>query len=309
MPKMLLTIQIVVGVLLVLGTTYFLLSLRAVPGQVTYGVSFNTLYAHELGLDWREAYDAILSELGVKHLRLAAHWTMIEPNEGQFNFVELDYQVSEAKHHGADVIMAVGRRLPRWPECHVPTWATELLWEEQKEKIKRQITEVVTRYKDEGHIIYWQIENEPFLTAFAREHCGLLDKEFLDEEIGLVRSLDPNTPILMTDSGNLGTWYGAYRRGDAFGTSVYVHFWNPDVGQFRSILPPSYYRVKTNVTEFIYGKKPIFLIELSAEPWLLQPVAETSIETQLSRMDIVKFEDIISFARRTRFERQYLWGG
>ena len=308
MSRILRTFEIAVVIFLILGAGYLFLSMREEPEEITYGMSFNTLYAEELGLDWRDAYNAILNDLGVKHLRLAAHWPMIEPQNDKFNFSELDYQIELAKLNDADVILSVGRRLPRWPECHIPNWAANMSWEEQKSEILEQITQVVNRYKDEEHVIYWQVENEPFLTVFANEHCGDLDEQFLDEEIALVRSLDPDTPILVTDSGNLGTWQGAYQRGDAFGTSVYVHFWNPDVGPFRSILPPSFYRFKAGLMERLYGEKPIFLIELSAEPWLLQPVVDTPLVTQLERMNIVMFEDIISFAEDTRLDRQYLWG-
>lgn len=301
--------QILSIALLIAGAIYGLLSTRTKPESVTYGMSFNTPYARELGLDWKETYDAVLADLNVKHLRLAAHWPMIEPEDDQFNFSELDYQIEAAKARDADVILSVGRRLPRWPECHVPPWAEKLPWETQKAEILEQIAEVVTRYKDEAHIIYWQVENEPFLTIFASEQCGSsLDETFLDEEIALVRLLDPDTPILVTDSGNLGAWAGAYQRGDAFGTSVYVYFWNPDVGPFRSILPPSFYRFKAGLMEQLHGEKPIFLIELSAEPWLLQPVVDTPLVTQLKRMDMVKFENIIEYAESTHFDRQYLWG-
>lgn len=299
----------IIGIaVLILAILYGLFSIRSKPEDITYGTSFNTLYARELGLDPREVYDAILTDLGVRHLRLAAHWPMVEPTRDVFNWSELDYQIEQARVHGAEVILAVGRRLPRWPECHVPEWAKEIGWEEQKEEIKEQLTAVVERYKDEPHITHWQVENEPFLEVFAREHCGELDVDFLDEEIALVRELDPTRPVLVTDSGNLGTWYGAYKRGDAFGTSVYLYFWNEEVGTFKSILPASYYRVKHNLMRTLIGEKETFLIELSAEPWLLSPIAETSAKIQLERMNLKKFEEILGYAEKTGYERQYLWG-
>jgi len=295
-------------ILLILAIFYGVLSIRPKPETITYGMSFNTLYARELGLDWRETYDAILSDLAVRHLRLAAHWTMIEPQDGVFNWEELDYQVEQAKKYDAEVILAIGRRLPRWPECHIPDWAGNLSWEEQKVEILEQIEEVVLRYKDESHITHWQVENEPYLTVFAKEHCGEFDEGFLKEEIELVKSLDPDRPVLVTDSGNLGLWYKPYSLGDSFGTSVYLFFWNPEVGPFKSILPPSYYRVKQNIMWLLVGKKETFLIELSAEPWLLGPVVEASKEIQLERMSIEKFNKILKYAEKTRFEQQYLWG-
>jgi hypothetical protein len=92
------------------------------------------------------------------------------------------------------------------------------------------------------------------------------------------------------------------------GTSVYEHFWNPELGQFRTVLPPWVYRVKDNVMAVLYGDKPTVLIELSAEPWLLEPIVDVPLETQFTRMNLEKFEDILQYAEKTRFEEQYLWG-
>ena len=292
----------------ILGLVVAFLAQKDVPEKITYGMSFNVMYARELGLDWQETYDAILGELGVRHLRLAAHWPMIEPENGTYNFSEMDYQIKAAEAVGAEVILAVGRRLPRWPECHVPEWVKTLPEAERDAKQIDYMTAVVERYKGSPAVKYWQVENEPFLEVFAFEHCGELSTDFLEREIALVKELDPTRQILVTDSGNLGLWYGAYKRGDMFGTSVYVYFWNPELGQFRTVLPPFVYRVKENLLAFIYGDKPTFLIELSAEPWLVAPIATVPIETQFSRMDVAKFEDILAYARETRYDTQYLWG-
>lgn len=296
-----------VGTLLLVAGLWAL-SFRSMPGVITYGVSFTKLQADELGLDWKKVYVAMLDDLGVRHLRLAAHWPMVEPKRDVYDFSALDYQIREASERDAEIILAVGRRLPRWPECHTPKWEENMLWEEQKMELRQYLTAVVERYKGEEAITYWQVENEPYLEVFARDICGELDEAFLKEEITLVKSLDPSRPVLVTDSGNLGTWYGAYTAGDAFGTSVYVHFWTPEFGQFRTILPPAFYRIKTNLAQFLFGAKPIFLIELSGEPWLIEPIVETPVEAQLWRMNIDMFNDILEYARATRFDMQYLWG-
>ena len=296
------------GLAVVGAFALWLLAQQPVPAEITYGMSFNTPYARELGLDWQETYDAILDELGVRQLRLAAHWPMVEPRQNIYNFEELDYQIERAEEVGATVILAVGRRLPRWPECHVPAWASALSRAERQAAQLRYMEQVIARYKDSPAVTLWQVENEPFLEVFAFAHCGELDEEFLDREIELVRTLDPTRQILVTDSGNLGTWQGAYSRGDVFGTSVYVHFWNPELGQFRTVLPPWMYRVKDNLMALLYGEKNTLLIELSAEPWLVEPIVDVPLEVQFSRMNLEKFEDILQYAEATQFGEQYLWG-
>ena len=299
----------ILGIVLILVSTLILLAQKSAPMRITYGLSFSAPYARELGLDANVVYTALLDELDARHFRLSAQWDVTEPKKGIFDFSDLDYQIAEARKWDADVILAIGRRLPRWPECHVPPWAEGLSWEQQKDEIRAYVRKVVERYKNAPNVIYWQVENEPYLSLFAHDQCGDLDEEFLKEEIALVKSLDRTRPILVTDSGNLGTWNGAYTAGDAFGTSVYVYFCNPQLGQFRTFLPSAIYRIKENVMKLLHGNKPTLLIELSLEPWLVEPILNVPIETQLERMNTEKFDEIVEYATDTRYDRQYLWGG
>lgn len=303
-------ILIIIALLVLLvGVSLVLLARKPVPSAVSYGISYNVPYVLELDLDPDEVFNAFLNDLGARNLRMSAHWNLIEPKKDDNDFSWMDTHIEMAEEAEAEVIFGVGRRLPRWPECHIPVWARNLTWEEKKQEIREYITAVVERYKDSPAITHWQVENEPYLEVFAKEHCGELDEDFLREEIELVRSLDPDRPILVTDSGNLGTWRGAYKHGDSFGTSVYVYFWNPELGQFKTVLPPWFYRVKENLMSLFYGEKETFLIELSLEPWLLEPVADVPIETQYTRMNAEKFDEIIEYAKETRYSKQYLWGG
>lgn len=285
-----------------------LLARKDVPEHITYGMSFNAPYATELGLDGSEVLDAIINDLGVRHFRFAAHWPLIEPEKDRYDFLWLDEELAQVRKANGTVIMGVGRRLPRWPECHIPLWAKDQSWDEQKAEIRAYIRAVVERYRNDPAITYWQVENEPYLEVFATEYCGELDEEFLKEEVALVRELDPTRPILVTDSGNLGTWNGAYQHGDAFGTSVYVYFWNPELGQFKTILPPWFYRAKEGLMRLVHGDKKTFLIELSLEPWLVEPVTDVPLEVQYTRMNIEAMNEILAYAKDTRFDTQYLWG-
>ena len=278
------------------------------PEGPTYGVSFSKFHADELKLDWKETYLALLNDLGVRHFRFSIHWPLTEPENDKFNFSELDFQMDMARDKNADVILAVGRRVPGWPECHEPSWALNLGKEEKQKEILEHIEKTVRRYKGYPNLIYWQVENEPFLTFFSRSACGELDKNFLDMEIALVRELDPAHKIIITDSGEFGTWFGAYKRGDAFGTSMYLYIWNRRFGPLRYPITPAFFRIKHNLTRLFFGPKPAMVIELETEPWLLQPIVDTPLDIQLDRMGSDKFENMIKFSSKTGFDTFYLWG-
>lgn len=288
---------------------YIFLSRGSYIKNPEYGVSFNTVYARELGLNWKTVYDALFDELGVKRIRLAAHWNMIEPKKDEFNFSELDYQVKKADQADAEIILAIGKRLPRWPECHIPDWALNISKEEQEEAILKYIQTTVERYKDNEHIIVWQVENEAFLSVFAKDHCFNFSEDFLEKEINLVKGLDEkDRKILITDSGELSTWRKAYKFGDMFGTTMYVYSWNSVMGQFRNPFLPSFYTVRENFLGLFLGKKEVIIAELALEPWLNKPVIKERTDIQIERMSPEKFDTVIEFAKGTGMKTQYLWG-
>lgn len=295
--------------ILILFLLLFALSIRENPEDIDYGVSFSVFRAEELELDWRKVYDAIIDDLGAKRLRLVAHWPMIEPENNRFNWTELDYQINRAEANNVEVVLAIGRRLPGWPECHEPGWVQSVSSTDKESELYEYLAAVVNRYKNSKAITYWQIENEPFLTAFARHICGdFLTKKILKSEIDLVRSLDPDRPIIVTDSGELSLWYQAYGLGDAFGTSLYLYVWNHYVGPIKYPITPAFFKIKRNLVEMFMGPKEVKLIELSLEPWLLQPIIETPFEIALKQMNIDRFNEILIFAKESGFQEQYLWG-
>lgn len=286
----------------------WLLQRRDVPEQLHYGVSFSKLHAEELGLDWRAAYRAILDDLGVRRLRLSAHWPMIEPERDVYNFAELDYQMREARARNASVILAVGRKTPGWPECHTPYWVGYMEGDELKMEIKQYITEVVERYKDYPNLKYWQVENEPFLD-FARHICGEPDEEFFAEEVALVRAIDPDTPILVTDGGEFGLWYKAQKYADAFGSTMYLYVYTRNIGYWRYPVYAGFFRFKLNMLDVLAAQaKPAISIEVGLEPWLAQPIRLTPLDEQLERMSMERFEDVLSVAAGSGFAEHYLWG-
>lgn len=302
-------VQFVLILLVIISIFYIIFAWKKTVQDPTYGISFNTLYARELGLNWQEVYDAFIDDLDVKKIRLAAQWNMVEPENDKYNFRELDYQVKRAEEEGIDLIFAVGKRLPRWPECHTPSWAWGLNKDELEQEVLEYIEATIDRYKDSDAIKMWQVENEPYLHIFAKEHCHFFDAGFLDTEIDLVKKIDPTRKVMVTDSGELSTWREAYKHGDVFGTTLYVYAWNEFVGEFRNPFLPGFYSIRKNILNLIYGKREAMIAELALEPWLDKTIRDEKIEIQVHRMSPKKFDNVIEFAKKTGFETQYLWGG
>lgn len=271
--------------------------------DLLYGATFSKKYAEELGLPWKEVYNAMIDELEIKNVRLSAYWDELEPVQGEYDWSWLDYQIRQIEAAEGDVVLAVGRRLPRWPECHVPEWAAELPEEEQQALVLGVIERVVNRYKDRDVIIAWQVENEPLLNAFGE--CPPADKPFFEEEVNLVKSLD-DRPIVVTESGELSTWQRTTQFGDILGTSLYRIVWNPLYGYTRYPFTPGFYITKARfLPENI---QDVWISELQLEPWADRPIMELSNREMFRSMDLERFVTTLDFAERTGFERIYVWG-
>lgn len=272
--------------------------------KATIGATFSPGQARYLGLDPRKVLIDALDDLGMKNFRLSAYWNVIEPSRGRFDFSELDWQLDEIEQRGGSVILAVGRRLPRWPECHAPKWATALNEATQQTRILAMLNVVISRYKNRGVIRAWQVENEPFLSIFGE--CPKPDAEFYNKELALVRQLD-SRPIVMTESGELSTWFNAATLADEVGVSLYRVVWNKWLGVLRYPLTPAYYRSRAQAIRAL-GKK-IFISELQAEPWDFgQPLPEKPILEQKQLINGRRVAEAIDFGKRAGFDRIYLWG-
>lgn len=271
-----------------------------------YGVTFSQSYAEFIGINWREAYSAILDDLQVKNLRLVAYWDKIERVSGQFDFSDLDWQISEAKKRESKVILAIGRRTPRWPECHMPNWTKELNDSQEEERLLSMLKVVVYHYKNENTIISWQVENEPLLNLFGE--CPKADRKLLKKEVDLVKALDKR-PVLISDSGELSSWLRTASLADFFGTTMYRLTWNFWTGYYKYPLPPAYYHYKAKIIEFLLPNvKKVIISELQAEPWSQQPIHTLPISEQKEILGLDKFRQNLSYAKRTGMPEVYLWG-
>ncbi len=291
--------------LVVIYVALWLLSIKKYP--VEYGISFNIAHAESLGLDWQETYLAMLDDIKPKYTRISATWLGAEKVRGEFDTADVDWMMNEAGKRKVGVVLTIGQKAPRWPECHVPKWSSGLIQDEYRQELLEYVRHVVERYHDHPALDIWQVENEPYIN-FQFGECQNFDKEVVKDEIELVRSLDPKHKILVTDSGELSTWRRAIRAGDIFGTTVYRivmtpngFYWNYDW------LPAGFYKLKYRL--WFPGDRPFIVSELQAEPWFTgEGAIDTPIEIQEKSMNTERLQKHFNYVERMGVSRAYLWG-
>lgn len=300
-----------------LGAGAYARSIPVDPDRaVNWGVTFSQKFSSQLGLDWQKNFNAIVSELRPKKMRLVAYWDDIEKERGVFDFSDLDWELAHAREEEIQVILAVGMRVPRWPECFMPEWARSLDVESREHALREYLTAIRDRYRDHPALAAWQIENEPFL-RFGQ--CPTRGDHFLEKEIEIFRTENAVSypvlpPILITDGGEFGDWYRAIRAGDLFGTTMYRRVYPPSVGRYVGItdypLSPSFFILKQKLARWLTGEyeKPFIVIELQAEPWGAVEIPALSYQEQTNIFSPDYFRETIQYAKDTGFDEYYLWG-
>lgn len=292
-------------VIILLFFVYINLPVKPVENKVQIGTTFSLRYAQDIGLDWKEAYLAMLDDLEMKRIRIPIYWDLVEKNPGEYDFADVDWQLAEAQKRNVKIILVVGQKVPRWPECFIPEWVggddnlrkTSLLKFEEV---------VVNRYKN-GHpeIVIWQIENEPFLRFGI---CPNIDPDLLDSEIAKMKSLDSSRPIMITDSGELSLWIQAASRADVFGTTMYREVYNSKLGHWRYPIGPNFFKAKQFLIKLFANQDKTVVVELQGEPWVEGWTVHAPIERQLESMNAEILADNIEFAKKTGIQEIYVWG-
>ncbi len=305
MTKKRLRIWIII-VCIITGVVAFVWWENSKTFPVEYGISFNQNYATDLGLDWKKVYSDMLTELNPKYIRIAAMWSEVEPIRGEYDFADVDYMMNLARDNGTQVILVVGQKAPRWPECHVPEWVNynDPLTEQH---LLKYIGTVVNRYRGHEALEFWQVENEPYI-RFRFGECEDYNEAIVSKEIEHVQFLDPEHPVILTDSGELSTWRRAISEADYFGTTLYriVRMQNGLVFTYDWV-PAVFYRWKAQFWGQDLSK--MFVSELQAEPWFTSgdPLT-TSIERQEKTMNPKRLQRHLEYVKHIGVSRAYLWG-
>jgi len=269
-----------------------------------FGVTFSTKFCSEMGLNWQEVYLAILDDLQVKEIRLPIYWDEIEKENGVYDFSKYDYIIGEGAKRNVHFIANIGWRLPRWPECHAPSWEKNKSLAATQANALNMLETVVNYYKNEPSITAWQLENEPFLDAFGV--CPKSDENFFRKELALVKSKD-SRPVMVSATGELSWWKKEAKYGDIFGSTVYRVVWGPYTKYFRYPFPAWFYRLKADLVGIRSENR--YIVELQAEPWVPNGnIIYLPVDEANKSFNIEQFKANLQYAIEINFKKTYLWG-
>lgn len=277
--------------------------------NIAWGITFSSIRAQELGFNPPDLLRTILADLHPDKVRIPAYWSELEPEQDQFDFTMIDSLLNEAKlQQGTEVVVVLGKKQPRWPECHQPQWVNSLAPEQQEQVTLNMISKTVSHLKNSKAITAWQIENEPYF-QYGPE-CPVTSKSLYETELATVRQLD-SRPLIATDSGEKGMWINAAWSGaDILGTTMYREVYHDKKGKYLTYpLPGWTYNIKAGLVKLLTGADEVIGVELQAEPWLIvsNPTV-TAKEEQLKHMNEDIFRNNIEYAAKVGLPENYLWG-
>lgn len=276
------------------------------------GVSFIAPYASSLGVEPKETLDALIN-LDIKHFRLVSYWNAMEPEPRKYDFSELDWQFQKIEEAGGKVTLTVGLRQPRWPECHMPTWASAQPPEQWKPQLENFVTAVVNRYKVSPALDSYQIENEYFLKGFGNCETipGAMDRSRLVSEYNLVKQLDPEHKAIINRSNNALGWPVGEPTPDEFGISIYRRVWDAQITKRYLQYPfPAWFYAYVAGWQKIMTGRDMIIHEFQAEAWAPnnKSLTEISLEEQNKSFNAERFDGRFDYAKQTGMREVYFWG-
>lgn len=280
---------------------------------LVFGATFIPSYAESFDLDPKETMSAMIDDLGIKRFRLVSYWEDHEPEPGQYDFSQLDWQFRLAEEKGAVVSLAIGLRQPRWPECHMPYWAQRMTKAQWGDELKKYMKVVIERYQNSPALVEYQLENEFLLEVFGI--CPDHSRERLIDEYEFVKSLDSSKPLVVSRSNNaVPSWPIGAPRADKIGASIYKRVWDATITKryFEYPVPAWFYAFLAGGAELTTGRNT-FIHELQTEAWLppengyaMNDIA--SIPEQNKTFDASRLRDRFEYGVNTGMRTIDLWG-
>lgn len=266
--------------------------------QPTLGITYSDSYAEYLDLPV-DAYDRILDDLAPQHIRLPVEWDRIEMQAGERDFSLPKARLDTALARNIPVTLAVGLKVPRYPECHIPSWTTALDEAAFEQALFAYLDDAVRTLGTHPAVTAIQIENEPW---FPFGECPPPDADRFAREVALARSIVPQKPMQTTVSGEQDLWLLRTSDVDRIGASVYRMAWSPTIGPAVFFYPPRFYVYQIMMARLM-GVDVTFS-EVQTEPWIAKP---WQIDDS-RRYTATDLRTTMLFARLIGVRKMDLWG-
>lgn len=236
------------------------------------GFTFSTKYCRDLGLEWRDALEGLLSLYDWEYVRLPVYWDEIECERGVYDFSDVLEQIQILSRAGMKIVPVIGYRNPRWPERHGPKWLESVGSEEFEKCLFDWVERCVKALRAYESIVVWQVENEPFENDWGDD--GFDVRNTYEKELALVKKLDEhNRPCMVTYGYK--PWRKTFQKKmlceDIVGLDIYFRaaFRMKGVRVVLSqfILPFARWRLRRDLRFVAEQGKEVWATEFQAEPW------------------------------------------
>jgi hypothetical protein len=281
---------------------------HGVSAPIQVGISYSPRRAAYLGLDYRAAFQRLLS-MHFRVIRLSTYWDEVD----QSGYDQLDWMMAEAPRAHQPIVLTVGMKALGWPEFFLPSSVSDVSGLSGGSDVAADsslraatidfIRETVLRYRNNRVLAAWQVENEPFNRAGPQRLW--IDAEFLGQEIASVRQLDGHGRPLIVNAFShfnlvfdqasarqgfdLRQWLGfdadsaerdglaVLNRGDVLGLDVYTAIGYQFLGQdHMSHADADWPDRLARVRELAHKQgKRAWVTEAQAEPWESSPTSFT----------------------------------
>lgn len=286
---------------------WYIFSHRNDPLQV--GLTFIPKYAEYLGVDPKETFQAILTDLQPSQVRLVSYWDEIEKTPGVYDFSTLDWQFAMAAQHNTKVTLAIGLRQPRWPECHMPAWQVNQPKDQWYPALKDVMAATIERYKTSPLLQSYQLENEYFLSVFGE--CPDFSRDRLIDEFNFVKARDSDHPVIISRSNNAIGFPINEPKPDEYGVSVYKRVWDKTLTKryVEYPFPAWFYGFLAGGSELLDGRN-LVIHELQAEAWTPDgyDIQTAPVSELYKSMNPDRLHNRFNYAEATGIKHIDLWG-
>ena len=277
---------------------------------LNFGVTFISDYASFLGTDPKVSFKALRDDMGIHRFRLVTYMSDVEPQRGVYDFSDIDWQLQMISQVHGSATVAIGLRQPRWPECHLASWASGESVAQRNSDVDAFIKATVSHLKQYPVVQSYQLENEYFLGVFGA--CPASSRTQLINEFNIAKSADPKTPIIMSLANNYFGIPIGQPRPDEFGVSVYKRVFDYTVTKryFEYPFTPRYYAYRAGLTQMFTGRESM-LHELQVEPWTATgyDIRTAPLSEEYKSMNPKIAASRIQYGINTGFRDIDMWGG